>query len=132
ADAVVCAVVAVRTAVPTRSVCRVVHMTDWVLATGYRYAAVNSGIRPEPERLDLALVVSERPARAAGVFTQNRVCAAPVQVCRERLPRADARGVVICSGNANACTGEQGLADARRMAAAAAEVVDAQAEQILV
>ena len=98
----------------------------------YRYAGIHCGIRPEPERLDLALVISDSPAAAAGVFTQNRVVAAPVRVCRERLPRADVRGVVICSGNANACTGQRGLEDARRMAALAAEAVGCRAEQMLV
>src|SRR5437016_6101206 len=90
-------------------------MSNWHLACGYRYAGVHCGLRPDPHRLDLALIVSDTPASAAGVFTQNRVVAAPVRVCRERLPRPDARGVVICSGNANACTGEQGLKDARCM-----------------
>jgi glutamate N-acetyltransferase/amino-acid N-acetyltransferase len=107
-------------------------MTDWHLARGYRYAGVHSGLRPDPERLDLALVVSDAPAAAAGVFTQNRVVAAPVQVCRERLPAADARGVVICSGNANACTGQRGLDDARRMTAVAAEALGCRPEQVLV
>jgi glutamate N-acetyltransferase/amino-acid N-acetyltransferase len=107
-------------------------MIDWLLARGYRYAGVHSGLRPDPERLDLALVVSDAPAAAAGVFTQNRVVAAPVQVCRERLPAADARGVVICSGNANACTGQRGLDDARRMTAVAAEALDCRPEQVLV
>ena len=91
-------------------------MNEWNLARGFRFAGVHSGLRPEPDRRDLAVIVSDPPAAAAGVFTQNRVCAAPVQVSRERLPRADARAIVVCSGNANACTGEQGLADARRMA----------------
>jgi glutamate N-acetyltransferase/amino-acid N-acetyltransferase len=104
----------------------------WHLARGYRYAGVHSGLRPEPDRLDLALVVSETPAAAAGAFTQNRVKAAPVHVCRERLPAADARGVVICSGNANACTGQRGLDDARRMAAVAAEAVGCRPQQMLV
>src|SRR5262249_16490453 len=107
-------------------------MKDWHLPRGFRYSGIHSGLRPEPERRDLALVVSDRPASAAGVFTQNRVVAAPVKVCRERLPAADARGIVICSGNANACTGEQGLADARRMAAIAGEAVGCRAKQILV
>ncbi len=107
-------------------------MTDWHLARGYRYAGVHSGLRPDPDRLDLALVVSDTPAAAAGVFTQNRVCAAPVQVCRRRMPTADARGVVICSGNANACTGERGLADALRMTAVAAEALGCRTEQMLV
>src|SRR6266496_75872 len=107
-------------------------MDTWNLARGYRYAGVHCGIRPDPNRLDLALVVSERPAAAAGVFTQNRVCAAPVRVCQERLPSAEARGIVICSGNANACTGEQGLRDARRMVECAAEAVGCRSEQMLV
>src|SRR5262245_8578986 len=102
------------------------------LARGYRFVGLHCGIRPDPERRDLALVVSDVPASAAGVFTQNQVVAAPVQVCRERLPRADARGIVICSGNANACTGEQGLNDARRMTETYGESVRCRPEQILV
>jgi glutamate N-acetyltransferase/amino-acid N-acetyltransferase len=107
-------------------------MSDWHLARGYRYAGIVSGLRTEPDRRDLAVIVSDAPAAAAGVFTQNRVCAAPVQVSRERLPRPDARAVVICSGNANACTGEQGLADARRMAELVARELACKPEQVLV
>ncbi len=107
-------------------------MHTWHLARGYRYAGIHSGLRPEPERRDLALVVSDVPAAAAGVFTRNRVQAAPVHVCRQRLPAADARGVVVCSGNANACTGQRGLDDARRMALVAAEATGCVAEQMLV
>ena len=102
------------------------------LPRGFRYSAVRAGVRPDRDRLDLALAVSDRPASAAGVFTQNRVCAAPVHVCRERLPAQDARGVVICAGNANACTGEPGLTDARTMAAVAAEAIGCDARQMLV
>src|SRR5580704_8556759 len=103
------------------------------LATGFRYAGIHSGLRAnESGRLDLALIVSDRPAVAAGTFTQNRVCAAPVHVCRERLPAVDARGIVICSGNANACTGQQGLEDAHRMTAIAAEALCLQPKQMLV
>jgi glutamate N-acetyltransferase/amino-acid N-acetyltransferase len=102
------------------------------LADAYRFAGIHCGIRPDPQRLDLALIFSERPAAAAGVFTQNRVCAAPVQVCRERLPADNLRGVVVCSGNANACTGPQGLADARRMTEIVAEALGYRPEQMLV
>src|SRR5262245_17895856 len=102
------------------------------LPRGFRFAAVPCGIRPGSNRLDLALIVSDTPATAAGVFTQNRVVAAPVQVCRERLPAADVRGIVVCSGNANACTGPRGLDDARRMTAVAAESVGCRTEQFLV
>jgi len=64
---------------------------------------------------DLALIVSETPATIAGMFTTNQVCAAPVKVCVERMKNGTAQVVVVNSGNANACTGKQGLADAREM-----------------
>jgi glutamate N-acetyltransferase/amino-acid N-acetyltransferase len=107
-------------------------MNAWNLPHGYRYAGVGCGIRPGSDRLDLAVVLSDGLASAAGVFTQNRVAAAPVRICRERLPSDNVRGIVICSGNANACTGQRGLDDARRMAAVCAETVGCGAEQILV
>jgi len=107
-------------------------MTTPYLAKGFRYAGLHCGIRAEPDRRDLALIVSDVPAAAAGVFTQNRVRAAPVRVCQERLPSDDVRGVVICSGNANACTGPRGLEDARAMAATAARAIGCRPEQMLV
>ena len=71
-----------------------------------------------PKR-DLALIVSDAPATAAGMFTTNQVFTAPVKVCLEHLRRGRARAIVANSGDANACTGPRGLADAREMAAAA-------------
>jgi glutamate N-acetyltransferase/amino-acid N-acetyltransferase len=73
------------------------------------------GSNKGPKR-DLALIVSETPATVAGMFTTNQVCAAPVKVCVERVKKGTAQVVVVNSGNANACTGKQGLADAREMA----------------
>src|SRR4051812_5970603 len=105
---------------------------SWALAAGYRFAGLHCGIRPEAGRKDLALVVTDSHAAAAGVFTQNRVRAAPVRVCQERLPAEDVRGVIICSGNANACTGPRGLADAQQMTAVAAGSVGCHSEQFLV
>jgi glutamate N-acetyltransferase/amino-acid N-acetyltransferase len=67
------------------------------------------------QKRDLALIVSEAPATVAGMFTTNQVCAAPVKVCVERVKKGAAQVVVVNSGNANACTGRQGLADAREM-----------------
>jgi len=65
---------------------------------------------------DLALIVSETPATVAGMFTTNQVCAAPVKICVERVKSGGrAQALVVNSGNANACTGKQGLADAREM-----------------
>jgi glutamate N-acetyltransferase / amino-acid N-acetyltransferase len=65
---------------------------------------------------DLALIVSDEPAAVAGTFTTNQVCAAPVKLCAARVKHGRARAVVINSGNANACTGRQGLRDAENMA----------------
>src|SRR5689334_1258720 len=65
---------------------------------------------------DLALIVSDTPATVAGTFTTSQVCAAPVKVCQARVRRGRAQGIVVNSGNANACTGEQGLKDAHDMA----------------
>jgi glutamate N-acetyltransferase/amino-acid N-acetyltransferase len=67
------------------------------------------------QKRDLALIVSETAATVAGMFTTNQVCAAPVKVCVERVTQGAAQVVVVNSGNANACTGRQGLADAREM-----------------
>jgi glutamate N-acetyltransferase/amino-acid N-acetyltransferase len=72
---------------------------------------------------DLALIVSEVPATVAGMFTTNQVCAAPVKVCVERVKKGTAQAIVVNSGNANACTGKQGLKDAREMTRIAAFAV---------
>ena len=67
------------------------------------------------QKRDLALIMSETPATVAGMFTTNQVCAAPVKICVERVKQGTAQVVVVNSGNANACTGKQGMADAREM-----------------
>jgi len=64
---------------------------------------------------DLALIYSQAPATVAGLFTTNQVCAAPVKVCLQRMKKGRAQAIVVNSGNANACTGKQGLADALDM-----------------
>ena len=107
-------------------------MNEWHLAHGFRYAGIISGLRNEPDRRDLAVIISDRPASAAGVFTQNQVCAAPVHVSQDRVPSPRIRAVVICSGNANACTGDQGLADAKRMTELVALSLGCEEEQVLV
>jgi glutamate N-acetyltransferase/amino-acid N-acetyltransferase len=76
---------------------------------------VHAGLK-KPGLLDLALVVSEREAAAAGVFTRNRVVAAPVLLDRAHLRGGRGRAILVNSGGANACTGARGLADAREMA----------------
>jgi glutamate N-acetyltransferase/amino-acid N-acetyltransferase len=105
---------------------------DWQLPKGFRFAAVRAGVKPSATKLDLSLVVSDRPASAAGMFTTNKVCAAPVQSCRARLPSERIRGIVINSGNANACTGDQGRADAEAMAARLAGHLKVEPSDVLV
>ena len=68
------------------------------------------------QKRDLALIVSDAPATVAGMFTTNQACAAPVKLCVERVAKGRAQAVVANSGNANACTGRQGLKDAWEMA----------------
>ena len=89
------------------------------------------GSNKGPKR-DLALIVSETPATVAGMFTTNQVCAAPVKICVERMPSGSARAVVVNSGNANACTGKQGLADAREMVSFTEKALDLPAGSALV
>ena len=99
---------------------------------GYLMAGVHCRIKRALRNEDLALVMSETPAVAAGVYTLNIVCAAPVTLDRSRTPSDRIRAVAICSGVANACTGEQGLRDAEEMARLAAAACGAEADQALV
>jgi len=78
---------------------------------GFRFAAVEAAIK-KPGRLDLALIYSEQPADVAAVFTCNKVKAAPVLLDEERVKGGRVQAVIVNSGNANACTGGQGMADA--------------------
>ncbi|MHB8523573.1 MAG: bifunctional glutamate N-acetyltransferase/amino-acid acetyltransferase ArgJ [Limisphaerales bacterium] len=84
------------------------------------------------QKRDLALIVSHAPATVAGMFTTNQVCAAPVKVCRECVTRGTAQAIVVNSGNANACTGKQGLRDAHAMTALAAKALRLPAARVLV
>ncbi|MDR1963095.1 MAG: bifunctional glutamate N-acetyltransferase/amino-acid acetyltransferase ArgJ [Planctomycetaceae bacterium] len=102
------------------------------LPQGYRFSAVHCGLKSDPKLYDLSLVVSDIPAVAAGVFTPNLVCGAPVQVDRNRVPGEGFRAVVANSRCANACTGEQGIRDAEEMAALASQSVGGTFHQGLV
>lgn len=102
------------------------------LPSGYFAAATACGIKRDSSKLDVSLIVSDRPAAAAGVFTQNRVAAAPVRLCRQRVPSHGVRAIVVNSGNANACTGEAGFEDAKEMASLAADQIGCAAEAVLV
>jgi glutamate N-acetyltransferase/amino-acid N-acetyltransferase len=89
---------------------------------GFRFAGVAAGIKAD-DQLDVGLIAADAAASAAAVFTRNRVAAAPVALSRAILARARGRirGVVVNSGNANACTGPAGVRDARRMSALGSE-----------
>jgi glutamate N-acetyltransferase/amino-acid N-acetyltransferase len=100
--------------------------------TGFQLAGVYCGIKRNPTKLDCSLVLSDRPATAAGVYTSNLVHAAPVAVDRARTPGPGFRGAVINSGNANACTGERGLRDAERMCELAAAACGVKSQEMLV
>ncbi|MES2789746.1 MAG: bifunctional glutamate N-acetyltransferase/amino-acid acetyltransferase ArgJ [Planctomycetota bacterium] len=102
------------------------------LPQGFRAAGLHCGIKKDPAVFDLSLFVSDFPATSAGLFTQNRVCGAPVKVSRERMRRTTSRAVVINSGNSNACTGDQGIADARWMTGLVAELLQCDAEDVSV
>jgi glutamate N-acetyltransferase / amino-acid N-acetyltransferase len=97
---------------------------------GVRIGVAEAGIR-KAGRKDLTVVLIDAGASVAGVFTQNRFCAAPVQVCREHVARGDIRAMVINTGNANAGTGEDGMARARATCAALARELKVAPEQVL-
>ncbi len=100
---------------------------------GFSAGAVHAGIKTRGDRvLDLGILHSEVSCTAAGVLTTNKVKAAPVMVCQERLPGGKARAVVVNSGCANACTGDQGLADAREMTALVASKLGIPEAEVLV
>jgi glutamate N-acetyltransferase/amino-acid N-acetyltransferase len=97
---------------------------------GVRIGVAEAAIR-KPDRKDLTVVLIDEGASVGGVFTRNRFCAAPVQVCRDHLARGDIRAMVINTGNANAGTGEDGLVRARTTCIALARKLELAPEQIL-
>lgn len=98
---------------------------------GFLAGAVAAGIKKK-DRLDLGLIYSEKPASVAGVFTQNRVKAAPVQICQDKLKNGSCQAIVVNSGNANCFTGRQGLADANTMCRLVADSLKIDVDQVLV
>jgi glutamate N-acetyltransferase/amino-acid N-acetyltransferase len=97
---------------------------------GFQFAGLNCGIKPN--NLDLCLIASDAPCVAAGVYTQNLVRAACIDWNREITPTETARAVVINSGNANACTGQQGAADCQVMARTVSARLRCEAHQVCV
>ena len=100
---------------------------------GFKAGAIACGIKnPAVERLDLTLIYSEFPTVGAAVYTQNQVCAAPVRLSSSYLKSAEPRAIIANSGNANACTGPQGLINARTMTAAAAKALGLKQREVQV
>ena len=93
-----------------------------MIIPGFRFAAAMAGIK-KAGVWDLALMAADAPVAAAGVFTKNRVKAAPVLISRQRLRRGQAQAILVNAGNANACTGEAGLTAARETTARAGELL---------
>ena len=100
-------------------------------ASGFLAGAVHAGIKSEDE-LDLAILCSEVPCKAAGVFTTSQIKSAPVILSQKHIARKRAQAIVVNSGCANACMGGQGLADARVMANLAAAKLGISPEEVLV
>jgi glutamate N-acetyltransferase / amino-acid N-acetyltransferase len=100
---------------------------------GFISNAVSAGVKnPDSDRLDIALIVSDRETVAAGTFTTNRVKAAPVKVSQAYLRDGNARAILVNSGNANACTGIKGLQDARQCTRIVAKLLGVKQSQITV
>lgn len=98
---------------------------------GFRAAGGTCGIKPSG-KTDLALIVSDFPCAAAGVFTTNKVKGAPVLVSQKHVRNGKARAIVCNSGTSNVATGEQGLRDAEAMCAATAEALGIKPAEVLV
>lgn len=107
------------------------QVSDLHAVAGLRIGVTEAGVR-KADRKDLTVVLIDEGASVSGVFTQNRFCAAPVQICREHLASGSAiRAMVINTGNANAGTGEEGLRRARETCAALAAQLHIDANQVL-
>lgn len=98
---------------------------------GFRAAACSSGIK-KSGKLDMALIVADQPVDCAGVFTTNKVVAAPVRLTESRVRQGLCQAILVNSGNANACTGEKGLQDAKYCGDLVAEALDVAPEFVAV
>jgi len=103
----------------------------FAIPKGFKAAAYSSGIK-KSGKLDLALICADKPVECAGVFTTNKVVAAPVRITESRMRQGLCQAILVNSGNANACTGERGLQDARRCGELVAETLDIAPELVAV
>ena len=103
----------------------------YAIPKGFKVAACSAGIK-KSGKLDLALICADKPVECAGVFTTNKVVAAPVKITESRVRQGLCQAILVNSGNANACTGNQGLQDARRCGDLVAESLDIAPEMVAV
>ena len=101
------------------------------MVQGFKASAVKAGLKKD-KGLDLALIFSEKETAVAGVFTTNKVVAAPVILTREHTKNGRARAIIANAGNANACTGKAGFNDARRTAELVADKLGIGSDEVLV
>lgn len=99
-------------------------------AAGFKASGIHAGLKKNSK--DLAVLYSEVPASAAGVFTTNKVKGAPLLLTMKRLEKGEAQALVVNSGNANTCNGEQGIRDAAEMASVTARALNIPEELVLV
>jgi len=102
-----------------------------IMCSGFKAAGVAAGLKKKGKK-DLGLMVSQVPATVAGVFTKNRVKAAPVILDRQRIKTGVCQAIIVNSGNANCCTGEQGIRDAETMASLTASELGISEDLVLV
>jgi glutamate N-acetyltransferase/amino-acid N-acetyltransferase len=107
-------------------------MTQTIQCQGFQAAGVAAGIKKKAGLLDLGLIMSQVPATVAGMFTRNRIMAAPVVLTKERVSGGTARAILANAGCANCCTGPDGMVHARRMSAYAAAGLELDESQVLV
>ncbi len=98
---------------------------------GFRVAAVRAGIK-KSGKLDLGLIVADKPCKAAGVFTTNKIASCTVDISREHISNGKAQAVFVNAGNANACTGKQGVKDANSICQQIAELLDIKQKDVIV
>lgn len=99
---------------------------------GFLASGIYCGIKQGSVKKDLALIYSEVPAKASGMFTKNKVKGAPIYICKDHLSNKKAQAIIINSGNANTCNGDDGLSKAKKMTALQAKALNLKADDVLV
>ena len=99
---------------------------------GFLASGIHCGLKKNSLKMDLALIYSEVPATAAGVYTKNKVKGAPIYITKEHLSNKKAQAIIINSGNANTCNGEDGLSKAKKMTQVQAKLLNLKTDNVLV